>query len=412
MNARRAVVTGLGAVTPAGTDVPSTWAALKAGRSAVERSPRLQAAGCRSQIAAEVRGFDPELFLGGHDAKRIGRSAQFALAAALEGWRDADLRLASLDLSRCGVILGTGFGDTADTFTQTQNYLRGGIRAIDPAYAPRAMSNAPAAHVALEFGLRGPSFTAGSACAAAGHAVGLGLRLIQHGDADMVVVGGTEEISCILAVAAFDRLRALSVRNDSPERASRPFDRTRDGFVIGEGAGVIVLEEREHAVRRGARIYAEIAGFGMASEAHHLTAPDPQGAGAASAMRSALSDARRQPADVGYVNAHGTSTPHNDAMETRAIRDVFGPHARTVAVSSTKSIIGHLVGASAAVGLIATVLTVQEGMIHPTINYEEPDPECDLDYVPNECRRAQVEVALANSFAFGGHCVSLVVQAA
>ncbi len=412
MTRRRVVVTGLGAVTPAGNDVRSTWASLKAGRSAVARARRLEIAGCRSQIAAEVRHFDPDALPTRQDPSRLARSAQFALGAALEAWGDAGLRAGAVDGARCGVVLGTGFGDAAETFQQTQNYLRSGVRGINPAYVPRAMCNAAAAHICLEFGLRGPSFSVGSACAAAGHAIGLALRLVQYGDADLVLAGGAEEISCILAPAAFDALRALSLRNERPQEASRPFDRRRDGFVLGEGAGVLVLEERERAVRRGARIYAELAGFGMASEAHHLTAPDPQGEGAAQAMKAALSDAGREPTEVGYVHAHGTSTRLNDAMETRALRHALGAHARVAAVSSSKSMIGHLLGASAAVGLIATALVVHEGVIPPTINYEEPDPECDLDYVPNASRQAAVELALVNSFAFGGHCVSLVVQQA
>lgn len=412
MSGRRVVVTGLGCVTPAGNDVPSTWQSLLAGRSGVHYLPRLEEEGCRCRIGAEVRGFDPEALRVRQDARRLGRSSQLALAAACEAHYDAGLGGAALDPARCGVVIGTGFGDAAETFRQTKNYLERGVRAIHPLYAPRAMANASSAHVSLEFGFQGPSFTTSSACAAAGHAVGLGLRLIQHGDADLVLAGGTEEISCILALAAFDALQALSMRNDAPARASRPFDRRRDGFVIGEGAGVLALEERSHALRRGARIYAEISGFGMASEAHHLTAPDPRGIGAALAMRAALTDAGRRPEEVHYVNAHGTSTPLNDAMETRALHDAFGPHARLLSVSATKSMIGHLMGASAAVGLIATVLSVHDGIVHPTINYEEPDLDCDLDYVPNQARRLDVELALANSFAFGGHCVSLAVQRA
>jgi 3-oxoacyl-[acyl-carrier-protein] synthase II len=410
VNGRRVVVTGLGALTPAGHDVPSTWASLKAGRSAVERAPRLEAAGCRSHIAAEVRGFDGDRLSSRQNVARLGRSAQFALAAALEAWRNAGLGATAVNLTRCGVVLGTGFGDAAETFQQSQNYLLSGVHGINPAYVSRAMVNAGAAHVSLEFGLRGPSFTVGSACASAGHAIGLAARLIRWGDADVVLTGGTEEISCVLAAAAFDNLHALSVRNEAPAHASRPFERTRDGFVIGEGAAVLVLEAWEHALRRGARTYAEIAGVGFSSEAHHLVAPDPTGEGAALAMRRALDDAGRQPADVGYVNAHGTSTRLNDVMETRAIHQVLGAHARTVAVSSTKSMIGHLIGASAGVGLLATVLTVHEGIVHPTINYAEPDLECDLDYVPNVARRMAVDLALANSFAFGGHCVSVAVQ--
>ena len=412
MNGRRVVVTGLGAVTPAGNDVASMWASLQAGRSAVERAPRLEAAGCRSHIAAEVRGFDPDALRSRQNVARLGRSTQFAIAAALEAWQAAGLDVATEDLTRCGVVLGTGFGDAAETFHQTRNYLQSGVHGIHPLYVPRAMANAGPAHIALEFGLRGPSFAVNSACAAAGHAIGLAARLIQCGDAEVILAGGTEEISCILAPAAFDRLHALSARNDTPQQASRPFDRSRDGFVIGEGAGVLVLEEWEHAAQRGARMYAELAGVGFASEAHHLTAPDPTGEGAALAMQRALDDARRRPSDVGYVNAHGTSTLLNDVMETRALHRVLGVHASAVAVSSTKSMIGHLIGASAAVGLMATVLAIDQGIVHPTINYEEPDPECDLDYVPNEARRLTVELALANSFAFGGHCVSLAVQRA
>jgi len=407
---RHVVVTGLGAVTPAGNDVRSMWAALTAGRSSVREIPRLVAAGCRSRMAAEVSGFDLAACRPRQEVSRIGRSAAFALGAALEAWRDAALDVVSADVTRTGVILGTGFGDASETFHQTQSYLATGVHGVNPAYVPRAMPNAAVAHVSLEFGLRGPSFTVSSACAAAGHAVALAARLIRCGDADVMLVGGAEEISCILATAAFDNLRALSARNDDPERASRPFDRERDGFVMGEGAGVLVLEEWRHAARRGVTGYVELAGVGFASEAHHLTSPDPRGIGAALAMGRALRDAGRRPRDVAYVNAHGTSTRLNDAMETRALHRALGAHARSVAVSSTKSMIGHLMGAAASVGLIATVLAVDEGIVHPTINYAVPDPDCDLDYVPNEARRMTVDLALANAFAFGGHCVSLAVS--
>ena len=370
----------------------------------------------RDDRRLEVEGFGGAFEATGRDvaqaAHGIGRhdQPQFALGAALEAWNDAVLDARPPELTRCGVVLGTGFGDSAETFQQTRNYLRSGVRGINPIYVPRVMANAAAAHVSLEFGLRGPSFTVSCACAAAGYAIGLAARMIACGDTDVILAGGAEEISCILAPAGFDNLHALSVRNEAPQQASRPFDRRRDGFVIGEGAGIVVLEEWAHAMRRGVKTYAEIAGVGFASEAHHLTAPDPSGEGAAVAIQQALSDARRRPCDVRYVNAHGTSTRLNDVMETRALHQVLGAHALAVAVSSTKSMIGHLIGASAAVGLIATVLAIEEGVIHPTINYEEPDPECDLDYVPNEARRTTVDLALANSFAFGGHCVSLAVQ--
>ena len=306
-------------------------------------------------------------------------------------------------------MLGTAFGDSAETFQQTQNYLASGVRGVNPAYVPRAMPNAAAAHVSLELGLRGPSCTVSSACAAAGHAIGLAARLIRCGDADVMLTGGADEISCILAAAAFDNLRVLSVRNDAPEQASRPFDRDRDGFVMGEGAGVLVLEEWTHAARRGHGGRAEIVGVGFASDAHHLTSPDPCGSGAALAMQGALRDAGRSADDVDYVNAHGTSTRLNDAMETRALHQALGPHARAVAVSSTKSMVGHLMGASAAMGVVATVLAIENSLVHPTINYAAPDPECDLDYVPNEARCMKIELALANAFAFGGHCISLAL---
>ena len=404
MSRRRVVVSGLGAVTPAGPDVASTWQALLAGRSAVRRSARLVEAACRSQVAAEVPGFEPD--------HRLGRASALALAAAREAWRDARLDGAGLDGARAGVILGTGFGDAAETARQTEAFLFEGARGVSPRWVVRAMANAPVAHVALALGLRGPSFVTGSACAAAAHAVAMGARLIERGDADVVLAGGAEEISSVLAVAAFDALRALSTRNAEPERASRPFERDRDGFVLGEGAAVVVLEERAHAVRRGARVHAEIAGIGLTGEAHHLTAPDPEGEAAARAMTLALADARRGAGDVGYVNAHGTSTRLNDVAETRALRRALGPRAARVPVSATKSMLGHLLGASAAVGLLAAVLTVRDGVAHPTINYEAADPECDLDVVPNAARRIDAELALVNAFAFGGHCVSIAVARA
>ncbi|HEV8672421.1 MAG TPA: beta-ketoacyl-ACP synthase II [Methylomirabilota bacterium] len=409
MTRRRVVVTGLGCITPAGNDVASTWQALLAGRSAVTYLPRLASEGCRCRIGAEVRGFDPARLGFRQPVDRLGRGSQFALAAAQEAHRDARLADPALNLAHCGTIVGTGIGDLAETVRQTQNYLEQGIQAIHPRCAPRVMPNAAAAHVALEFGFRGPSFATASGCAAAGHAIGLAARLIRSGDAEVMVAGGTEDISCALYVAAFDALHAVSTRNDEPEKASRPFDRRRDGFVVGEGAGMLVLEELDHARRRGASIYAELAGVGMTSEARHLTTPDPRGDAAAAAMAGALHDAGRRPADVHYVNAHGTSTPLNDRMETAAVRKALGRHASRVCVSATKSMIGHSIGASAAVGLIAAVLSIRDRVVHPTINYEDPDPACDLDYVPNRARELDVDVALVNAFAFGGHCVSLLV---
>jgi 3-oxoacyl-[acyl-carrier-protein] synthase II len=406
---RRAVVTGLGCITPAGHDARSTWQALLAGRSAVSRIPRFERAGLRSTIGAEVSGFDPEKASSKQDMRRIARGSQLAVAAAIEAWRDAGLEGQPVDPERVGVYVGTGGGDMGQTHGQTQEFLARGARGVHPLLAAWVMPNAAAAHVSLEFGLRGPTLTTASACAAGGHAIGLARRAIVGGDADLMVAGGVEEMSFILMPIAFDNVRALSQRNGEPERASRPFDRTRDGFVLGEGSAFLVLEEVAHARRRGARIRAELAGFGQASDAHHIMAPEPEGVGAVLAMRAALADAGLPPERVQHVNAHGTSTPLNDKMETLALKRVFGGHARRLAVSATKSMIGHTIGASCAIAALVTALAIDEGIVHPTINYDEPDPDCDLDYVPNTARELRVDAALVNAFAFGGHCVSLVL---
>jgi 3-oxoacyl-[acyl-carrier-protein] synthase II len=409
---RRVVVTGLGAVSPLGLDVRSTWEGLCAGRSGVRRLERLDREECRSRIGADVRNFDAVRLSCRQDTAKMGRAAQLALAASMEAWHDSALDAAPIDPDRAAVLVGTGFGDGAETVRNALAHEKRGARGIHPLYAPRTMANAPAAHVAMEFGIRGPLFAPVSACASAAHAFGLGQRLIRWGDADLVVAGGTEEISCVLSSLAFDALRALSSRNDAPERASRPFDRERDGFVLGEGAAIAILEEREHALRRGARIYAELAGFGMAADIGHLTAPDPLGRAAAEAMRLALRDAGRNPEDVDHVNAHGTATPLNDPMETKALRAALGTRSRKISVSATKSMIGHLLGAAAAVGFVATSKAIAEGRVHPTTNLENPDPECDLDYVPGTFRKADVRLALVNAFGFGGPCVSLALARA
>jgi 3-oxoacyl-[acyl-carrier-protein] synthase II len=412
MNPRRVVVTGLGAVTPLGPDMQSTWEGLCAGRSGVRALERLEREDCHSRIGAEVRDFDASRIPCRQDVRKLGRAAQLALAAALEAWRDAGLESPLAPADRGAALVGTGFGDGAETVRNALAHSRRGARGIHPLYAPRAMANAPAGHVAMEFGLRGPVFAPVSACASAAHALGLGLRLIRWGDADLVVAGGTEEISCVLSSLAFDSIRALSVRNGEPERASRPFDRERDGFVLGEGAAIAILEERERALLRGARIYAELSGFGMAADIDHITAPDPAGRGAAQAMLRALSDAGRAPDEVDHVNAHGTSTPLNDPMETRAIRAALGARAGKVTVSATKSMVGHLLGAAAALGFVATARAIQEGTLHPTINLENPDPGCDLDYVSGKARKSDVRLALVNAFGFGGPCASLALARA
>ncbi|HVR84432.1 MAG TPA: beta-ketoacyl-ACP synthase II [Planctomycetota bacterium] len=411
MSRPRVVVTGLGCITPAGNDVATTWEHFLAGKSAVQTVDALKEAKCQVTIGAPVRNFDPGLLEVRQDVDRIGRSSQFALSAALQAWRDAGLAGSDLDPARLGAVIGTGIGDQAETYQQTQKFLARGARAIHPLYVTKVMLNAAVGLVSVEFGLAGPSFAVASACASGGHAIGSALRLLQAGDADLVLTGGVEEcFTCVMNPASFDAMRALSRRNSEPELASRPFDRGRDGFVLGEGAGMLVLETLDHAVRRKARIYAELSGVGMTSDAHHLTAPDPSGKGAERAMALAIRDAGWTPQDVQYVNAHGTSTPLNDRTETLAIRKVFGPHADRLCVSSQKSMIGHLIGASAAVSLVATVLSIAHGRVPPTINLDQPDPECDLDYVPHRARTLSVERALVNSFGFGGHCVTLGVS--
>jgi 3-oxoacyl-[acyl-carrier-protein] synthase II len=411
MNRRRIVVTGLGCVTPAGNDVASTWEHLAAGKSAVQTVEALKQAKCQVTIGAPVRGFDPGLLKVRQDVDRIGRSSQFALCAAVQAWQDAGLPGTDLDPSRLGALIGTGIGDQAETFQQTQKFVARGARAIHPLYVTKVMLNAAVGLLSVEFGLAGPTFAVASSCASGGHAIGTALRLLQAGDADLVLTGGVEEcFTCVMNPASFDAMRALSRRNNEPELASRPFDRGRDGFVLGEGAGMLVLETLEHAQGRQARILAELSGVGMTSDAHHLTAPDPSGQGAERAMALAVRDAGWSPQDVQYVNAHGTSTPLNDRTETLAIRKVFGPHADKLCVSSQKSMIGHLIGASAAVALVTTVLAIGHGVIPPTINLHDPDPDCDLDYVPHRARPLRLDRALVNSFGFGGHCVTLAVS--
>jgi 3-oxoacyl-[acyl-carrier-protein] synthase II len=410
MSPRRVVVTGMGCLCPAGNDVRSTWDAFMSGRSAARTVDSLKSDGVGCTIGAPVTGFDPTRLDTRQDVERMGRSSQFALAAALEAWRDADVAAPPPERARFGCVVGTGIGDAEETFQQTRNWLTKGPRSIHPLYVTKVMPNAASGILSMEFGLTGPVFTIASACASGGHAIAQAQRLIRDGDADLVLTGGVEQVfGCSMHPAAFDACRALSRRNADPEHASRPFDRDRDGFVIGEGAGMLVLEELDHAVRRGARIRAEISGAGMASDAHHLTAPEPGGGGAARAMALALQDAAWRPDQVEYVSAHGTSTPLNDRIETVAIRRVFGDHAAALAVSSIKSMIGHTIGASAALAAIATVLAIEQGRIPPTINLDHPDAACDLDYVPHEARALRVGRALVNAFGFGGHCISVAV---
>jgi 3-oxoacyl-[acyl-carrier-protein] synthase II len=408
---RRVVITGLGTVNALSLDVAGYWRALLEGRSGVGPITQFDAAAFKVKFAGEVRGFDPEEHLEPRAAKRLDRFTQFALVAARVAVKDSGLDVTREDPYRCGVILGSGIGGLNEFEEQHGRYLKDGPGRISPFTIPKMILNAASGNVSIELGLSGPNTTVATACASAANAVGDALDAIRWGKADVMLTGGSESCITPMAVGGFVSARALSLRNDDPPRASRPFDKGRDGFVIAEGAGIVVLEELEHARRRGAPIYAEVLGAASTADAHHITAPHPCGAGAAKAMELALRDARVSPQDVQYVNAHGTSTEQGDVAETRAIKQVFGEHARRLAVSSTKSMLGHLLGASGGVELIAVALTIKHGVMHPTINLEEPDPECDLDYVPNQAREGRVRRAISNSFGFGGHNCCLVVGA-
>ena len=408
---RRVVVTGLGAVTPIGNDIPAFWEALLAGRNGVGQTTSFDATAFESQISAEVKGFDPAQYLSPKEIKRSERFVQFAIAAAKQAVADANVSVQGHDPFRYGVVIGTGMGSMHLIEEQHNVYLAKGPKKLTPFMIPMLICNMAPGHVAMDLGWKGPNFCTTTACASGTHGVGEAFRLIQRGSADVMLGGGTESCITPMAVGGFCALMALSRRNDDPAHASRPFDRDRDGFVIGEGAGVVVLEELEHAKTRGAKIYAEMVGYGATADAYHMTAPDPEGAGAAKAMATALEDARLRPEQVTYINAHGTSTELNDKIETLAIKKTFGDAAKRVAVSSTKSMTGHLIGAAGGVEAIISVLAIQRGVMPPTINYQHPDPDCDLDYIPNQPRQAPVESVLSNSLGFGGHNATVVFKA-
>src|SRR3989338_1697962 len=407
---RRVVVTGLGAVTPVGNDVPAMWAALLAGKSGVGPIQSFDASAFESRIAAEVKGFDPASYISPKEIRRTERFTQLAIAAATQAVRQSGVSIEREDPFRCGVIIGSGMGSMRLIEEQHNVYLAKGPKKLTPFMIPMLICNMAPGHVAMDLGFKGPNFCTTTACASGAHGVGEAFRIIQRGAADVMLGGGTESCVSPMAVGGFCALMALSRRNGEPAKASRPFDRERDGFVIGEGAGALVLEELEHAKRRGAAILAEMAGYGLTADAYHMTAPDPEGTGAAKAMALALEDARMRPEDVTYLNAHGTSTELNDKIETLAIKKTFGPAAKTVAVSSTKSMTGHLIGAAGGVEAVISVLAITDGVMPPTINYEHPDPECDLDYVPNHARRAAVKAVLSNSLGFGGHNATVIFR--
>ena len=411
MSRRRVVVTGFGAITPVGNDVATTWRSLLEGVSGAAPITKFDPANFPVKFAAEVKGFDPLQFMDRKEAKRADIYTQYAVAAALQAMQHAGLADgASYDPDRLGVILGSGIGGLKSFEEQHDVYRERGPSKISPFFIPMFIADIAAGIVSMRFNAKGPNYATVSACATSAHAIGDAFRAIQYGDADAMITGGSEATVTPMAMAGFANMKALSERNDSPATASRPFDATRDGFVMGEGAGVIILEELEHARRRGATIHAEIVGYGATGDAYHLTAPAPEGEGAQRAMKRAMADAGLSPADVQYINAHGTSTPANDMNETKAIRAVFGDRAMKVNVSSTKSSTGHMLGAAGAVEFIVSSMAVKEGVIPPTINYQNADPECDLNYTPNTAQRREVTAALSNSFGFGGHNVTLAVR--
>jgi 3-oxoacyl-[acyl-carrier-protein] synthase II len=408
---RRVVVTGMGALTPVGNDVASTWSALVAGESGAANITKFDATTWPVRFACELKGFDPLQYMDRKEAKRADHYTQYAVAASAQAMKDAALEQgANVDPDRMGVIIGSGIGGLKAFEEQHDVYRERGQSKISPFFIPMFIADIAAGIVSMRFNAKGPNYATVSACATSAHAIGDAFRTIQYGDADVMITGGSEATVTPMAIGGFANMKALSERNESPATASRPFDATRDGFVMGEGAGVVVLEELEHAKRRGAKIYAEIVGYGATGDAYHLTAPAPDGEGAQRAMKRALNDAGLGVGDVQYINAHGTSTPANDLNETRAIKAVFGERAKDINVSSTKSATGHMLGAAGAVEFIVCAHVVRECMVPPTINYETPDPELDLNYTPNAPAKRDVRAALSNSFGFGGHNVALAIQ--
>jgi len=402
MEKRRVVVTGLGLITPCGNDVASTWAALMEGRSGADYIKKFDTEGFNVKIACEVKNFNPEDYLDKKEVRRMGAFSHFAIAASDEAIKDSGLKIDESNADMVGTYISSGIGDFWAIEREHEKLLKHGPSKISPFFIVSAIVNLAAGNVSIRYGAKGPNSATATACSAGAHAIGDSFRIIERGDADAMICGGTESAITPMAVAGFDSMRALSRRNDDPKKACRPFDATRDGFVIGEGAGIMILEELEFAKARGAKIYAEIVGYGMTGDAYHVTQPDETASGAVRAMQKAIKDAGISPEQVGYINAHGTSTPYNDKFETLAIKKVFGEHAYKLAVSSTKSMTGHALGAAGGIEAVITVLALANQMLPPTINYENPDPDCDLDYVPNKARPAQIEYALSNSFGFGG----------
>jgi 3-oxoacyl-[acyl-carrier-protein] synthase II len=407
---KRVVITGLGIISPVGTGLEKFWISMTTGVSGIRRVTRFDPANFNTKIAGEVTDFEPTRYMDKKEARRMDRFTQFAVAASGMAVEDASLNLEHEDRDRIGVILGSGIGGIETLEEQAKVLFEKGPGRVSPVFVPMMIGNMGAGQVAIKYCLRGPNTTIVSACASSSNAIGDAFKLLQYGRADVMITGGAEAAITPLAMAGFIQMKAMSTRNEEPEKASRPFDLGRDGFVIGEGAAILVMETLEHAQERGARIYAEIVGYGSTCDAYHMTAPDPEGHGAANSMKEALGDAGIDPSEVDYINAHATATPLGDKAETLAIKNVFGAHAAKVAISSTKSMTGHLLGASGGLEAMVCILAIYYGIIPPTINYEQPDPDCDLDYVPNVARKAVVDVALSNSFGFGGHNATLVFK--
>ena len=407
---RRVVVTGLGIISPIGCVKDEFWSALIAGKSGIGTLTYFDASQYESRIAGEVKDFRPHPFIPPKDLRRMEKFVQFGVTASKNAIDDAGIDIAKEDPYRIGVLVGSGIGSLRIIEEQHKVIIEKGPSRVTPFLIPMLIVNMAAGHISIMLSVKGPNLCTTTACASGAHAIGEAMRIIQYGDADIMIAGGTESCVTTLGIAGFCALKALSTRNDEPQRASRPFDKERDGFVMSEGCGIAILEELEHAKKRNAKIYAEIVGYGMTADAHHMTAPDPEGEGAARCMLNAITDANLKPEDVSYINAHGTSTPLNDKIESLAINKTFGSFAKKVAVSSTKSMLGHQLGAAGAVELVICCLAIERGIIPPTINYENPDPDCDLDYVPNKARKAKVNVCISNSLGFGGHNATLCVK--
>jgi 3-oxoacyl-[acyl-carrier-protein] synthase II len=410
MDKRRVVITGVGAVTPVGNTADEFWAALVAGRSGIGPITRFDTTGYATRIAGELKGFDSLKYIDKKDDRKFDRFLKYAVACAVMAVEDAGIKTDRVDATRFGVLVGSGIGGIETLLDNYETLRTKGPDRVSPFFVPMIIVNMASGVISMRFGAKGPNSSVVTACATGNHALGDATKIIERGDADVMIAGGSEAIIIPLTIAGFCQMKAMSTRNDDPTRASRPFDAERDGFVCGEGGGLVVLESLEHARKRDARIYAEVVGYGMTGDAYHMTAPDPEGDGAARAMAAALRDAAIEPSAVGYINAHGTSTPYNDKFETIAIKRVFGDHAKKLAVSSTKSMTGHLLGAAGGIEAIATAFALHHGVLPPTMNYEKPDPDCDLDYVPNQARKQDVEVALSNAFGFGGTNATLAFR--